>query len=242
VSDRATAIAVGVLFILASVTAVVGGSLLLPITEGNGIEDVGTVDAQLVTGAVLEMVLVLSVVGIAVLLFPVLRRHNEGAALGYVGARTLEGVLLLAATLSALVVVGLLRDGIPVFGQPVGDLVLAVRDWTYLIGSLLMFGVSALILYTLLFRAGLVPAWLSLWGLIGGALIVVRGLLDIYGVVLPETVAGLLVAPIGLNEMVLAVWLIVKGFDTRALATETVKPAPPASAQLASAQLPPGRR
>jgi len=211
---KTTARVVGVLFIVASVSAIVGGLLALPATEPGDLAAVAAAETQVVTGALIEMILVLSVVGIAVLLYPVLRHQSEGWALAYVGARTLEAALLLAAAISALVMLTLSTEAAPAGVQ----VVLAIREWTYLIGSVLMFGTSALILYPLLYRGNLVPAWLSLWGLAGGVLIIVSGLPEGYGVSVPEIVAGLLVAPIALNEMVLALWLIVRGFSPSSVA------------------------
>jgi hypothetical protein len=211
---------VGVLFIVATAAAIVGGTLLLPISETNYVEEVAGRDGQLVSGALLELVLVLSVIGIAVLLFPVLRRASEGLALAYVGTRMVEAVLLLIALISALVVLALSQDGVLSTSPAAGDVALALRDWTYLLGSMVGLGVSAVILYSLLYRAALVPAWLSLWGLAGGVLILLRGVLEAYGVEFSAIVQGLLAAPIALNEMVLAVWLIVKGFNPAALGVE----------------------
>lgn len=211
-----TARAVAALFVTATVAAIVGGSLLLPLNEPNYLEEVRAAQGQVVTGALIELVLVLSVVGIAVLIYPVLRRRNEGLALAYVGSRIVEAVVLLAAALSALVVLGLSRDG-GTSSQPAAAVAVTAREWTYLIGSEVMLGVSALILYSLLYRARLVPGWLSLWGLVGGALILAAGLAETYGAELSGLVQGLLAAPIGLNEMVLAVWLIFMGFDERRL-------------------------
>ena len=128
------------------------------------------------TGVLLELVLVVSVVGIGALLFPVLRRRNEGLAMGYVGTRILESVLLLAASVSGLVFLKLSQehgragvDGL----APLGDAVLAGRDRSSLLGGLVMLGVSTLILNSLLLTAKLVPSWLAGWGLIGGALVLV---------------------------------------------------------------------
>jgi hypothetical protein len=88
---------------------------------------------------------------------------------------------------------------------------------------MLFFSISALILYPMLLHARLVPAWLSLWGLIGGLLLLGRTVAEMYGAEFSGLVQGLLAAPIGINEMVLAVWLIVKGFAIAAA------PAPAAS-------------
>lgn len=218
ITDRMTARMVGVLFIAATTFAILGGSLLLPLDEEDYLGAVAAQQGQVISGALLEMLLVLSVVGIATLLFPVLRRRSEGLAIAYVGARILEGVLLMVAAVSALVVFGLSRDGLPA-AQELGDLALATREWTYLIGSEAMLGVGALILYGLLYAAKLVPDWLSLWGLAGGALILVGGILEVYGVGLSPLAQGLVAAPIAINEMVLAIRLIAMGFDRPADAT-----------------------
>jgi hypothetical protein len=217
---RATARAVGALFIIATVAAILGGSLLLPLADATELAPLAGDKGQMISGALIELVLVLAVVGIAVLLFPVLRRHGEGAALAYVGVRTIEAVVLLVAALTGLVAAAVSETAAAAGSGPIADLVLAVRDTTYLVGSTAMLGVGGLILYTLLYRSRLVPRWLSLWGLLGAALILGRGLLEVYGVELSGVVQGITAAPIGLQEMVLAAWLIVKGFNPSALAVE----------------------
>jgi hypothetical protein len=213
-TDRVTARIVGVLFIVGTVTAIVGGALVDSMTESDAVVDVAGSKGQIVTGALLEMVLALSVAGIAVMIYPVLKRRDEGLALGYVGVRMLEAVLLLTASISALLLLSVSQDhgedGTRV--QPTSDLVLAAREWTVLIGSMVLLGVGGLILYSLLLRAALVPAWLAMWGLAGAALVLVEGVLEMYQLDLPVFVQAVLTAPIALNEMVLAVWLIVRGF------------------------------
>jgi hypothetical protein len=208
---------IGILFIVASVTAVIGGSLAaLPIQEDDYLRTIGDQRAQVVTGALLLVVQTIAVVGIAVLAFPVLKRLHEGLALGYAAVRTLEGALVLVGATSALAILTLGESGVEA-AQPAGDALVAVYDWAYLLGPTIMFSISALIFYPLLMRGHLVPTWLSVWGLVGGILLLVRAVLEMYGVDLSAAVQAVLVAPIGINEMVLAVWLIVKGFDTRSL-------------------------
>lgn len=213
-SDRVIARTVGVLFIVGTVTAIVGGSLVLAIAEPGALGAVAADHGRVVTGVLLELVLALSVLGIGALLFPVLRRRDEGLALAYAGVRTLEAVFLMVAAAAALVFLAS-GPGTPAGGAAARapGLVLAVREWTYLVGSQVLLGVGGLILYSLLFRAALVPAWLSLWGLLAAALILLRGVLEVYGLQLPGAWQAVLAAPIAVNEMVLAVWLIVRGFD-----------------------------
>lgn len=215
-APKTTARIVGVLFIVASAAAIAGGSLLLPLDQPDFLSATAAAENQVVSGVLLELVLVLSVVGIAVMIYPILRRWNEGLGMAYIGARTVEAVLLLAASVSGLVALSLART----FEQPgdsgvlaLGGSILATREWTYLIGSLVALGISAMILNSALIRAHLVPAWLSVWGLLGGGLILVRGIIEVYGVDLNGLTQGILAAPIAIQEMVFALWLIIKGFD-----------------------------
>jgi hypothetical protein len=135
-----------------------------------------------------------------------------------------EGVLILAAATSAVVVLTLSQDyGQAGGAEPLVDLLLAAREWSLLVGTLFMFSLSALILYLLLYQSKLVPTWLSVWGLAGGALLLVRALLEMFDQELSGVIQGILAAPIGLNEMVLAVWLIVKGFNPDALESRPEK-------------------
>lgn len=223
-SDRTIARVVGVLFILASAAAIVGGSLLIPLDDTDYLAEVTANGAQVVSGVIIEIILVLSVIGIGVMLYPMLRRRNEGLALGYAGARMLESVALFTASMSALVVFSVGdRSAGAVGAQTIGDSFLAVRDWTYLVGSMVLLGVSALVLNSLLYRSRLVPAWISLWGVAGGLLILARGIIEMYGWDPSGLAQGLLAAPIAIQEMVLAIWLIARGFDTSRL-TPAVPP------------------
>lgn len=208
------ATAVGILFIVASVTAIIGGSLAaLPLGDADYLVGLAGQDTQVISGVLLLVVQTVAVVGIAVLLYPVLRREHAGLALGYIGARTIEGVLVLVGALSVLALVTLSRDQAEAVGAPpLGEVLAATYDWSYRLGPMLFFSVSALILYPMLLRARLVPAWLSVWGLVGGLLLLARTVAEMYGADPSGLAQGLLAAPIGINEMVLALWLIIKGF------------------------------
>lgn len=203
---------VGALFIVATVAAVVGGTLLLPTQEGDFLADAAASEGSVVIGAILEFIQALAVVGIAAFLFPVVKRVDESLSLGFFGARTIEAVFTVAGSVLALLVLWTSSGyGSDATVEPLGDLLVAGRDWTYLYGPTLMFSVSAILLYVLLYRGQLVPAWLSIWGLLGGVLLLASGLIEMFGYDLGVAQA-VFSAPIGVNEMVLAVWLIVKGF------------------------------
>jgi hypothetical protein len=213
-TDRTTARWVGVLFIVATAAAIVGGGLVESVVaDAPGVS--ASDEIQMVSGVLLELLLVLAVVGIPALLFPVLRRRSEGLALGYLGARMIEGALLLAAAVCAMVILTVSDASGAAGAAGQGALITfaeVTRDWAYLIGSMVALGVGGIIFYSLLLTGRFVPAWLSVWGLVGAVLILARGVLEMYGIDFSIAFQAVFAAPIALNEMVLAVWLIVRGF------------------------------
>ena len=228
-SQRATARLVGVLFIVATVTSIIGGSLLLPLDDQNYLIEVAAHESQIILGVLLEFILALSVIGIAALLLPVLKPHGEGMAVGYVAVRTVEATFILIASTTALLVLTLSQDwgsagGVGV--EPVGSALLSAREWALFVGTLIVFGVSAVILNALLYRSRLVPVWLSLLGLVGGLLLLTSAVVEMfaYGVDAPVALQLLGAAPIALQEMILAVLLIWKGFAAPSVAVANGEP------------------
>lgn len=218
-SEKATARIVGVLFIVATAVAVIGDGLLRPIRDADDyLVDLAAKEGRVLLGVLSEVTLAVAVIAIAALLFPILKRWDEGMALNYVGVRVLEGAIIVLGGVSSLVLLSLSQEHVAAGGsdgavEPLGAAVLAVREWTDLLGPTLVFAVSALILYRLLYQSAIVPRWLSIWGFVGGVLLLVAGILGMWGESSTSTTSILLTVPIGLNEMVLAVWLIVRGFD-----------------------------
>lgn len=225
---KSTARAIGILFIIASAAAIIGGSLALPATEADFLTEAAGSETRVVIGLILELVLALSVFGIAALFFPILKKQDEGLAIGYVATRTLEGVLIAAGTISAALMLALSKG----FGtatvegvEPLAEVLHSAREWTYWFGPMAVFSVSALILNWLLYRSRVVPTWISVWGFIGGLLLLASAVIEMFGTALGGWQA-IFTAPIGLNEMVLALWLIVKGFDMRHLDAHPVPERP----------------
>jgi hypothetical protein len=103
--------------------------------------------------------------------------------------------------------------------QTVGALLLAVREWGGGVCSAIVFSLGSLMFYYLLYKSKLIPRWLSGWGLIGAALYLLSGFLPLFGHGSRSTIYLLLEAPLGVNEMVLAVLLIAKGFNPSAIAS-----------------------
>lgn len=206
-ASKTSARLVGVLFIAASAMAVAGGSLLLPVRRRDFLTTGGP-HAQLVTGALLEVTLALAIVAIAALLLPILRGAGAGWAVLYTAIRTIEGLLVLIGATSALVMTSLIGSGGP---ATLGSAVLHPRERAYHLATVLVFAASAVVLNALLLRGTRVPRWLAWWGLAGGCLLLLRGVLELYGP-LPGAAEAVGAVPIGVQEMVFAGWLIVKGF------------------------------
>ena len=178
----------------------------------------------MVLTALIEFVWAATGAGIAIGLYPILRKYNPTLALGSVAARVVENVFVLIGTLSLLVLLTVSQQSLaagsaaPSSFQATGDALLAVRDWVHGFVALLAFGIGVLMYYYVFYRSRLVPRWLSGWGRVGAALMLVAtvytGFTQDFGFTTVNTVLSI---PIGLQEMVLAVWLIVKGFNPSAV-------------------------
>jgi hypothetical protein len=226
-THRRTAMIVGVLFIVALVPFLVGQALYEPILGSSDYLDHAYQNRVIVIiGVLLEFLSALAVVLIPVLLFPILRIHNLVLALGYVSFRLFETVLLSIAQVYKLSLVNLSQDYLNRGGleasyfQIVGNSMQSVIYWVDHAGAiyLVVFVMGALMLNSALYRSRLIPRWLSIWGIIAAVAVLIASLLATLDIAL--LLAGLLVIPIGLQEQVMALWLIFKGFNPTALASE----------------------
>lgn len=215
-SNRRIEIIVGVLFITATVAYSLGVILLDPIIHGSDYLTKATENEnQMLVGALLVLIDSVAVAGIGILLFPILKKKNESLAFGYAGARIIESVLFMVNTIFILTLLNLSQEFVKagsldvVYYKTLGAVLLAAGHWAYLLGLGLAFAISALILNYLLFQSKLVPRWLSVWGFVGAALVFANFLLESFGIKPVE----ILFIPIAVQEMVFAVWLIVKGFN-----------------------------
>ena len=230
-TPRKSARIVGVLFIIASAAPIstifflgfLGGAVSgEPITDF--LVTVSANEMQVIIGMFIELIWALAVVGIPVVLYPILKKHNEAMVLGFFSLRFIEGVCTVVHSIFLLSLLTLSQEFVKA-GAPgasyyltLGTLLLAARDWAFMIGSGLVWSLSALLLNYVLYRSELVPQWLSGWGLVGALLSFAVYLLQFFSI---ET-SDFLFAPIAVQEMVFAVWLIVKGFNISSIG-ESVK-------------------
>ncbi|OEU42188.1 hypothetical protein BGV40_10815 [Methanosarcina sp. Ant1] len=224
-TNRKTAIIVGALFIIGTVglalSAVLVGSIL---DDPDYLIEFSTNENRIIIGALLVLISGFALAMVPVMMFPIFKKYNEALALGAVVFRgALEAVIYIAVAISWLLLLTVSQEyvkaGVPDAShfQTLGTLLLKASDQ---IASILdiVFSLGALMIYYLFYQSKLIPRWLSVWGLIGAILYLATGLFAMFSVDF-----GILLAPLALQEMVLAVWLIVKGFNPSAIASESVK-------------------
>lgn len=234
-TDRTTARVVGSLFIVATVAGVAGAMFERSLGAGDYLVQASREENSVATGALLVLVMAAAVIAISIVLYPVLRRFSERLAMGYVVARTIEGVTFVVSTLGALALLTLSRKfvtaGAPEAAsyQAVGDTLVGGRDWVDAALGVVAFSLSALMLNYALFGTRLVPRWLSTWGLAGAALYLAGGVMVLYGLGPFSATQNVLDAPLFVQEMVFAVWLIARGFAVPATPSIRVAEREPAS-------------
>ncbi len=225
-TNKTTARVVGALFLIAMVTSLLGGIWLESIMgEAGYLAEVSSQGTQVLLGVLLELINCLAVVGIAAALFPLMRLQNEALAAGYLGTRVVEAVVLSVAALSPLLLVTLgeeyLAAGAPeaAYFQTAGALVIAARGHLASLLTPIFFSLGALLLYVFLYRSRLVPRFIPVWGFIGVAALFTWNMVEAFGMSIS---AGMVFAlPMILNEILLGIWLLAKGFDAPAVSPES---------------------
>ena len=189
------------------------------------ISNPGNNNAALQWGSVLEFLTAASGVATAVLLYPVTRRVSRSAAIGFVTSRVVEAALILVGVVSILSVVTLQQHFAGATGAQAqalgvaGESLVAMRQWTFLLGPGVMAGVNDLILGYILYRSGLVPRPMAIIGLVGGPLILLSDVATILGAWGQVSAAGFLFGlPVAVFEFSVGVYLTVKGFRAAGLA------------------------
>jgi hypothetical protein len=199
--------------------------VLAPILEADGYLSEVTAHERVVgAGVLLELINHIAVAGIAVVLFPILRRFSTRIAVAYVVARSVESVLFAVGTMHLVALVHLGREFVAAGASPgahftaMGSLLLSGHNWDDAGLLFTAFSIGALMLNWLLLRTKLVPRWLSWWGLLGAALLLTARVVAMSGSQVDSSAVFIMDAPIMVQEMVFAVWLIIKGLSPTVLA------------------------
>lgn len=219
-SLRKTALVAGVVYLLTFVS-IPTLALYGPVREPGYVTGPGP-DTPVIFGGVLEMIVALACIGTAVVLYPVVKRQNEAAAMGFVGARVLEAATIVGCVVSFLSVVSLRKAGAGADAAVTAQALVAFHDWIFLLGQGFLPAVNALLLGTLLYQSRLVPRWLPALGLIGAPLLVTNVLATMFALWDQQSaMAAVATIPIAVWEFSLGVYLIAKGFKPSPITTGT---------------------
>ncbi len=229
--DRMNGILLGVFYIIAAVTAIIAVVFYQPILSERWYTSVADgFQTKVLLGVLNDFLLVVTAVGTAIMLFPYVRPWNESIALGYLCFRIMEAVFISIGLVSILGLLQLSMDyeaGSVASEEnlhAVGFMLQAVHSWTSMLGPNLMLGLNTFMYSYLLLRTELAPKQLARFGMVTAIMVFIAGLLEIFGVIEPFSAAkGLLALPVGVYEMSLAVWFIVKGFNRKRLQHLKVK-------------------
>lgn len=209
----------GVLYLITFAASIPALILLQPVLDDSTYIISSGSDTRVLWGCLLDMVNALAAVGTAVALFSVLKRRNETLALGFVTSRMLEAAIIAIGIVSLLAVVTMRQDYAGATGADASmaittrQALVAVRDWTFLLGPGLMAVVNALLFGSLLYRSRMVPRIIPATGLIGAPLLLTASIAVLFGHnEQVSTWSALATLPIAAWELSIGVWMIVKGF------------------------------
>ena len=224
ITNRMTARIVGACFLFSNVVFLTGALVFVePILGSPDYLTLASANStKLLVGALLEMLNGVAYLGIAVFMFPIFKKRFESLALGYIAFRVIEFVAQILSDLSPMALISLseqyLKAGSPVGSsfQVLGSLLLAERFWAFQMVAITL-SLGAFLFYTMLYKTRLIPRFISIWGFLGAAIVLINTILDMVGI--PPGNLGFVML---LNELFLGVWLIVKGFNEPETAAESI--------------------
>lgn len=217
-SNRKTEILAGVLYIVGMVAGIL--SVAPAVDDPDYLFKASANANQVISGAVFHFIMSVAYIGVAITLYPILKKYNRSLALGFLSFRIIAAVFLIMGVISLLLILNLSlefsKSGSSdlVFYQTVGELLRSGRDLLNHVAMIISLNIGGIMFYTLLFQTRLIPKWLSAWGMIGAILAITASLLVMFKLV--EIIAPFYItlnAPLALQELILATWLIFKGFN-----------------------------
>lgn len=216
-SGRRSAVITGVLLIAGSVTGIFS---VVPVIDGaDYLVMASTNENQVLTGAFFQLLMVVTYVVVPIVLYPILSNHNNGLALGSVAFGIIAGVFIIVGVIILLLLLALSREIAEVgaqngsYVQTLGGLLREGRDLVNHVATTLAF-VLAMFLYNCIFyQTQIVPRWLSILGILGSALSILASLLFMIRFIGLDATYMTLNIPIAFQQLVLAIWLILKGFN-----------------------------
>jgi hypothetical protein len=215
-SNKKTSRIAGILIILGIIAGIL--SIVPSVESVNFLEEVYPNRNQVLTGAIFQFFLVPIYIGFSLILYQVLSNYNTTFAIGFVGFRIMAGVFQLIGITLLPICILLSQKYLAqttsdlVFYETAGEMLQLFRDLTNHLGVILATGLGNLLLYYIFYKGKHIPVWLSLWGIIGNTLIMLASFLILFQLIeVVSTEYGIMTIPLVLQEVVLAIWLIVKG-------------------------------
>ena len=212
--NRKIGILIGVLFIIGTVSGILGG--VLTGTMNNPHEyfvQIASNSNKYILGACFTLCMGFSLAFIPIIIYPILKKQNETLALGYVVFRgALETITYIGIFVCMIMMLKIGQNYLNEL-ENIGILIYKFRNLC-LLATVYVFSIGALLFYVGLYKSKLIPRWLSIWGIVAIILYLLTGLLITFGLQTETSVSTIIMNfPIFLQEMVMAVWLIVKGFN-----------------------------
>ena len=228
-SNKKTAIIVGILFLIALVFNILGMAIYEPILDAPDYLDKTFPNKILVIiGLLIDFICIPAIILIPIVAYPILKQHNERLALGYVVFRAFEGILFAIAVIKSLSLISLSQEYIRAGAkniacfQAIGNSIHAEQQWATLI-YIIIFTLGASMFYYVLYKSELLPRFIPIWGLFSAAFLFTGALIGMFDLFPLAKVMTIFSPPFILNELTLAIWLIVKGFNSSVIASVNVK-------------------
>jgi len=219
-TNRKTAAVVGVLFIIGTVSGLLMFPFITILNTPDHLSTIATHEGQMIMAMLLKFIMGVACAGIGLALYPILQKYNEGLAIGAAGFRIIEGVIGIVGALGYVALLALSQEfvkaGAPAlsFFQTADVLINTTAGWLRDVAVLLTWCIGAMMYYAIFYQHRLVPRWLTVWGLVGITLTSISCMLVMFHLIpTAGTIQVILSLPIMVQELVLAVWLIVKGFN-----------------------------
>ena len=217
-SNRKTAIYAGILIIVGMIAGILS---IVPSAESpDYLTEVSTNQNQVLSGAFFQFTLVPIYIGFALVLYPIVRKYSKSLAIGFVSFRIIAGVFQIVGVIALPIFILLSQQFIEsttpdlLYFQFFGDVIKLGRDLANHVGVMLATGLGNLILFYMFYKTKLIPRWLSSWGLIGNTLAMLASFLILFSLI--DVISShfiVLTIPLVLQEIIFAIWLIVKGFN-----------------------------
>lgn len=216
-SGRRSAVITGVLLIVGLVTGIFS---VVPVIDGvDYLVKASTNENELLTGAFFQLLMVVAYVGVPIIMYPILSKHNKVLALGSVAFGIIAGVFIIIGVIILLLLLTLSHEFAKVgtldvsYFQTLGGQLREGRDLVNHVATTLAFVLAMFLFNCIFYQTKLVPRWLSVWALIGSALSILASLLFMIHFIGLDATYMMLNIPIAFYQLVLAIWLIVKGFN-----------------------------